>query len=343
MFVKNALIVKIKNIYGQRLKENDYNDLLKRRSVPEVAAFLKEHPGYSQVFAQVQIENIRRAQLEELVRVKTFNQIQRVTNFLKTKQNDFFEINIVQHEFQIILSLIRAFISYEEKDIVSTLPLFFDKRSELDFQKLAKTNNLEELVVALGNLRYGELLKPYKDVSNEDIRYTEIETVFDNAFYEYVKERINKSFKGKTRKELLDIFETKVELTNIIKIYRLKKFYRADNALIKTILTPQITRLSQNKIEQILEIDNPDEIFAYLAKSDLAKYTDGKDQVYLEYFADHIQYSLAKRNIAYSSSLAKVFLGFMVFLEIEAANVTHIIEGIRYKVSEDEIRQILVY
>lgn len=343
MFVGNALIVKARTIFGKSLRTADYEQLLKKRSVPEVAAYLKNHPGYSEILENVQVDSIRRAQLEDIVRKNCFNRIQKVVNFVKLKDSDFFEINVVHREHQIILALIRAFISYEEKDLIASLPIFFDKYSQLNFEVLVKSKNIHDLIGALGNLAYADLLKPFAKVANEEIEYTQIESVFEKEYYRYVKKQILENYKGKLCKEILAIFETKIEMSNIIKIYRLKRFYQADAATIQQILIPQYTRISQKKINEIIEIENPDQILTYIASSDLAQFTGDKDQIYLEYFTDHIKYDLAKKNIYYGTNPPKVFLGFMVLLELEAENVIHIIEGIRYRVSEQEIRQILIY
>lgn len=343
MFLGNALVVKARTILGKSLQAADYEQLLKKRSVPEVAAYLKNHPGYQEILSNVSVDTIRRAQLEEIVRKNSFNRIQKVIKFVKLKDDDFFEINVVHREHQVILSLIRAFISYEGRDIISSLPVFFDKYSELNFEELVKCKNIDELIVALKEMPYATLLKPFARMKNEDIKYTEIESVFENDYYRYARQKILKNYKGKLRQELIDIFETRIEMSNIIKIYRLKKFYQADKETIRAILIPQFSRLRQKKINEIIDIQDPNQILSFLSNSDLAQFIGGKDQIYLEYFADHIKFHLAKKNIYFSTKPPKVFLGFMVLLEIEVENVTHIIEGIRYRVSEQEIRQILVY
>jgi V/A-type H+-transporting ATPase subunit C len=343
MFVGNALIAKARAIYGHSLRAADYELLLKKKSVPEIVSYLKTHSGYREILGNVIDESIHRAQLEEMIRKNCFSRIQKVVGFVKLKDEDFYEINVVHREHQIILSLIRSFISYEEQDIISTLPLFFDKYSKLNFEDLVKSTTIETLIQALGDMPYSKLLKPFAKVKNEDIKYAEIESVFENDYYQYAKQKVQKNYKGKLQKELLDVFETRIEISNIIKIYRLKKFYKADKEFIRSILIPSYTRLSQKKINDILDIQDPNLILRYIASSDIATFVGVKDQVYLEYFADYIKYDLAKKNIYYSTHPAKVFLGFMVLLETEVDNLTHIIEGIRYRVSEREIRQILVY
>ncbi len=343
MFVGNALIAKARTLYGQCLKAYDYEQLLKKKSVNEIVIYLKNHPGYQDLLTNVDDNSVHRAQLEELIKKNSFAKIQKIVHFVSLQDSDFYQINVVHREVEVILAMIRSFISYEEQNVIATLPLYFDKYSKLNLEAIVKTHDIQSLMLALGDLPYARILKPYIQLNNQDIDYTMIESDYENYYYRYVKERIETNYKQKLRSELLDVFETRIEMINIIKIYRLKRFYQATNDEIKKVLIPNYSRLSERRINEILSIKDPNEILKYIASSDIAQYLGKQDQIYLEYYADHIKYDLARKNIYYSTKPQKVFLGFMILLEIEVENLTHLIEGVRYQVSEKEIRQILVY
>lgn len=49
----NAALTKSRAKYGQRLKVDDYNFLCSCRSISDITLYLKEHPAYSKVFADV--------------------------------------------------------------------------------------------------------------------------------------------------------------------------------------------------------------------------------------------------------------------------------------------------
>ena len=57
------------------------------------------------------------------------------------------------------------------------------------------------------------------------IRYLDIEHALESYYYDEAFERIEKRkfYSGNLKKELKGNFETRIELGNIIKIYRLKK------------------------------------------------------------------------------------------------------------------------
>ncbi|HRX92428.1 MAG TPA: V-type ATPase subunit, partial [Candidatus Izemoplasmatales bacterium] len=67
-FVANAMVVKIKAIHGRLLKANDFEELSKKKSVPEIAAYLKNHPNYQDMLSDIQESSIHRGQLEGLIK-----------------------------------------------------------------------------------------------------------------------------------------------------------------------------------------------------------------------------------------------------------------------------------
>ena len=128
----------------------------------------------------------------------------------------------------------------------------------------------------------------------------------------------------------------------MIKVYRLKKFYGVKTADIKSILIPT-SRISEKKLDEIIAIKDPTDIYKKIADIGIGPYVGDQDQVYLEYFGDHIQFVLARKFMYFATAAAKVFQGFAFYSELEVKNLTHIIEGIRYHISESEIRAMLVF
>jgi V/A-type H+-transporting ATPase subunit C len=45
----------------------------------------------------------------------------------------------------------------------------------------------------------------------------------------------------------------------------------------------------------------------------------------------------------FSTEVPKIYTAFITLAEIEIENITNIIEGIRYQVSEGEMKQMLIY
>ena len=158
MLMENALVTKARSIYGMLLKEEDFNQLVKKKSVEEVASYLRTHPFYLEAFSGVAEQNMNRKRLEEIIRKYHFTQTLKLIRFAANKNKEFYEINIIEKEHEIIMSMIKSFISDEKYDVVLDLPIFFDKYSKLNLYEIAKTKNLNELVKALKNTPYYKIL-----------------------------------------------------------------------------------------------------------------------------------------------------------------------------------------
>ncbi|MCD4826858.1 MAG: V-type ATPase subunit [Acholeplasmataceae bacterium] len=339
----NALISKAKSMYGEFLKPSDYEKLIKYHSVPDLVGFLKKHPHYQDILKDVSETSIHRGNLEALIKKNAFDNVIKLMKSVYSKDVKYYELNIVKQENEIILSAIRTFISDEVEDNKGKIPYFFDTHSEIDIKKIIKADSFEALIEALKKTPYEKILLPFYTRNNDNIRYLDIEHALESYYYDQAFMRIEQHYKGKLKADLESIFQTKIELSNITKIYRLKKFYQADPVTIKSVLVRKHSRLKEKRIDEMIALKDADQILSYLAKSEYQMFKNDKDYVYIEYYAGQIKYDLAKKFMYFSTKVPKVYTAFITLAEIEIDNITNIIEGIRYQVSEVEMKQMLIY
>ena len=339
----NAVITKAKSIYGHFLKTEDYERLVKMRSLPDLVGFLKKSVNYQEILYSVQEASIHRGQLELLIRKNAFEQILRLIKMVHSKDIEFYLLNIVQRETELILSTIRTIISMEFEDNIGKLPIFFEVHTKIDVHKMLKVQTYDDLLEAIKNSPYYQILRPYRTDDPEMIRYLDIEHKLEVYYYQEAFRRIEKHYSGSLKKDIEGIFQTKIELSNITKIYRLKKFYQATPQTIKDVLIKDHLRISERKWDEMINLTNPDQIVKYLSSSEYSKFVNEKDYVYIEYFAGKIRYDLARKYIYFASEVPKVFMAFVTLSQMEIENITNIIEGIRYQVDETEIKTMLIY
>ncbi|HPG42619.1 MAG TPA: V-type ATPase subunit [Acholeplasmataceae bacterium] len=339
----NAVITKAKTIFGHFLKPDDYERMLKLRSLPDLVSFLKKSPNYEMILSGVQEGSIHRGQLELMIKKSHFEQILRLIKMIHSSDLEFYLLNIVYQESELILSSLRTIISMEFEDNIGKLPIFFEVHTKIDVHKLLKVETFDDLLDAIKNSPYYQILKPYRTDNPEMIRYLDIEHELEVYYYEEAFKRINKHYSGSLKKEIEGIFQTRIELANITKIYRLKKFYQATPQVIKDVLIKDHVRISEKKWDEMIALSNPDQIVKYLSHSEYQKFVNEKDYVYIEYFAGKIRYDLARKYIYFASEVPKVFMSFVTLGQMEIENITNIIEGIRYQVDEAEIKAMLIY
>lgn len=339
----NAIISKAKSIYGTFLKSDDYDKLIKMTNLPEVVTYLKRHPYYESLLLDVVPSTIHRGQLEALIRKNAFDSILKLIQSVYSNDKSYYALSIVKQENELILSVIRTIISDDVVSIRGKVPYFFDVHTNIDLKKLLQSETFDELMDAVKDTEFEPILKPFYTKNKDMIRYLDIEFALEQHYYDEAFKRIDQNYKGKINQQLKDIYYTKIELQNITKIYRLKKFYHADPLTIKQLLNTRQSRMRPQKIDELIGLKDPNTILSYLSKSELHYYKNDKDYVYIEYFAGKIKYDLAKKHMYFTNEVPLFYTAFVTLTDLQVDNLTNIIEGIRYGVFESELKQMLIY
>lgn len=339
----NAITTKAKAMYGRRLRTEDYHALVHKKSVAEIAAYLKNETDYASTFANVKENEIHRGDLEALLKKDMFERGCKLAHYADGKDKELYEIGILKSEVDLILGKIRIFNSSLYSEFESQIPLYLNRYTSFDLNKLKEVQTYPELCEMLARTDYAKILLKYMPKGNDLIDYPQVETALTKHYYDRVIKTIKRSLRGKTQNDCMTVFLTGIELQNISKIYRLKKYYHADAATIRPTLMLDYLRISKSKMEELIEAADAESFLRILANSPYRVFADNNDYVFIEYYADKIKYHLAERHMRFSTSSAIVFLTYTILHEIEMSNLINIIEGVRYGVSSDHIEKTCIY
>ena len=200
---------------------------------------------------------------------------------------------------------------------------------------------MDNLLQYLSKTRYYKVLKEIDFSVPFDVK--EVHMCLQSLYYENIVETIKKHFKGSVQKDLLNIFYTSIELKNISKIYRYKQYFHESEDSIRSSLFLQYSRLPKDMMNRLISASGPKEVLSLLSTSKYNFYMDDKEFAYIEYYADSIQYNIAKRYMRFSNSAPLVYMTYCILQRIEIDNLKHIIEGIRYNQPVSKIENTLIY
>ncbi len=342
-YTGNAIITKAKSLYGKRLRPDDYEALLKFKTVPEIVGYLKKNDKYSNTLENVTEFSMHRGQLEDLIKKSYFSNVTKLVKFVSTDDRKFYELDMIRREMEIVLSSIRSIISGSIESLVRDLPLFFRKHASYSVDEVVKAMTMKDLLDVLKDTRYYDLIKPYYTSDPSKIRYSDIEHNIYAEYHNIVIKRINKYYKGKNRVNLMNVYQSSVEINNIIKIYRLKKFYNASEFDIMSAIITENIRMSKNKLKELINLLDPNDVLKVLSKSQFSEFTDNDDYIYIEYQAEKIKYNISRRYMYFSDFPPIVYSVFLILNEIERHNIFNIIEGIRYDMEKEDIQKMLIF
>ena len=106
-FASNAILAKARSMYGGHLTSSDYEALLSLKSVSEVVNYLKNNTAYSSVLGDIRENDVHRGQLEALLSEESFMRISRLARYGVGKERDFYMLNIMGREINILLHVLR--------------------------------------------------------------------------------------------------------------------------------------------------------------------------------------------------------------------------------------------
>lgn len=342
-FSSNAMAAKAKAMYGKRLKGTDYQELLRRRGVNEIAAYLKNETEYRDILGGINEHAIHRGHLEMLVRQRFFLRFLELIRYGETTKSDFYKYGVYLIEIKQILLTIRSLNDKDRSTQIAQMPIFANKFASFELEKLVNADSFDQLLEQLKNTPYYDVLVLLKPRSLDDLDYTACEVALKSVYYKQVNAIIDKEFKGTIKQQMQEIFNTQIELDNITKIYRLKKYYKAPASEIIRVLNPTFQRIPKRLLIEWIEVCDADQFLQKISSSAYKNYINDKNFVFIEYHMDSIHYNLNKHIIRFSSNPDLILVAYLGLLEIEIQNIIDIIEGVRYNVETDKIAKLLIY
>lgn len=338
-----AISTKAKAMYGQRIRAAQYEELVRKKSVSEIAQVLKNETAYGDALKDIREASIHRGQLEHLLRQNLYERLDKLVRYVDGKSKAYFLAALKEIEIEQIMMRVRLILSQDFTHVIGDVPLSLRHYSKLNIEQLMTAQNFEELLAGLTGSPYESILAPFVAAGLHSFPYTECESAMQRFYTEYVMNAIQETFKGKTAATLKQMWATRVELDNITKIYRYKKFFHGADEEIRSALIECEGCIPRSKLNEMLAAQSAEQFLKLLAESPYHLHLDDHEYVYIEYYADQIKYHLAKRHMHYDNAAAIVYSAYQLLGEREIENLINIIEGVRYRVTPEEMMTMLIY
>lgn len=342
MKTSSAMCAKTKAIFANRLKEQDYNNLLAKKNMAEIVMYLKNDTYFASCLDGVNEKGIRRGQLEILIRNELLYRISKILKFAPDIENSIYKFFILQSEIHLIITMIRSF--YDEEVVsFSNLPILIEHQLSFDLKTVANAKNYEELLQALKGNRYYDILVKYEARNFDEFNFVALEYDLYNNYYTKVLEILKRYPDDKSR-IINDIFNAEIELNNISKIYRLKKYFKASIEQIKSLVFPFYHRFNKEEFEDFLKIEDAEMIIEKLKKSNYRFFLDKESyDDNIESVINRIMYNINKKQMFFSNDSDVVVTVYFTLAKTEIQNIIDVIEGVRYGINSDVIKKMLIF
>ena len=340
MFKYSHITAKIHAMNGKMLNQTDYDQLMQQHTVRDAAIYLKNKTYYSDALINLDENDVHRGRLEIMLNRSLVSDELKIARYLKGEEKTTYRYVYRKLEIEDIKIMLRTLQMGKSIESIDKDLFFISKYSVLDFDRLINAKNIRELVNSLEGTNFYKILNPIViDDENIDLFYAEM--ALDMYFYSKLED-VFKSITNRANKKVLRVFfGIEADMKNIIWIYRSKKYYNISNEITYRYLIPHHYKLNKKVISKLIESKTIEE-FVNILKSIKYYFEFENNAIENEKILLEIQLKNYKKYLQTTSFNMAPITAYIFKKEIEISNITTIIEGIRYNVAPDKIKQLVI-
>lgn len=338
----NALATKIRSMYGKRITPVNYRELLRKQTVNEVAAYLKQLPGYSALLSDTNENLVHRGQLENTLRRQVFEEYVRMSYFIDLSERDFYEYVIMDMEINEILTCLRFINAGRQGDYLFSLPSFFVQHATFDLVSLAKVHSYSDLIDLLKGTPYQPILEKFQPDSAGKIDSIPVEIAFKRYYYGRLLSLIANTYEDESGDTVRNAIGLEIDLQNLMIILRLRKYFQASTDYIRSLLIPHYYKVSKSDLEKIMQEPDADSAEKAIFSTRYGESFKKNKFDFPEKYGMQVEFEYNRRVLRYTMSTPELVVSYMNLKNVELSNLISIIEGIRYSLPPAEIAKLLI-
>ena len=319
-----SINAKLKGMYAKRLKDDDLQDLAKQNNLKSAVAILKNKSSSLNVLS----EDADREQIEKVLNGEIIYDIEKIVKYLDKNDTQIFNLLISKYEIRCIKKAIKLLYSkneYDENIKIWTNTIFTDLKG------LESIKSIDEFFKIINNTKYKKILKKYFE--NNSI--FEIENELDKM---YLKSIYNSAGNNKNLKKMIG---AKIDFTNILWIYRMKKYYNFSEDKIEKSIIDINYALKKNQILLLVKAKNIEELNEILKKTVYSNIAT--DDIYeLECNMKKYLHGLYIKNFKSNLLSINCIYSYLNLVELENKDIISIIEAVRYGIDKEKLLKKLI-
>lgn len=338
-----AANTKIKVLEGRLLKNEDYLNLLSKKSVPEIAAYLKNKTHYQDVLDGINENEIHRGRLENLIKESHINGIEKLMYYLNGDYRDFASILFIRYEIEDLKMVLRAIKTGRIGEITKDSLVHITKHSDINKDALLSSGSGIEFIKNLKGTVYYDYLHTFTE-SKDEVNLFRIEMTLDLAYFDLFYKSL-KLIDKTDRKIMEHVQNTNVDLLNIQWIYRGLRFYRLSPEEIFNYTIAYGEEFNRKDIKELCYAKSLQDFINKIMATKYSFLFDNEDtrDIFMERRILRYQYYKVIMPLKKTVDMdISQFIGYALLLENEVRDIISTIENIRYDMPVDEAKKFLI-
>jgi len=332
---------KIRAIRSRLLTDSDYSELSTMKSVTEALGYLKRHPGYQKLFADIDETTLHRGEVEKILNNAIFIDFQKIYRFTSGQQRNLLDLYFQRYEIAILKRCMRMI--FDHRDITLDLTIFktfFEKHSDIDLQKISESRTLEEFMSSLQGSIYFNALDRLSHLTRPTL--WDYEMAIDLFYFKWFWKNKDKMAHKEDKKIFMDSYGTKMDLLNVRWINRSKKYFNMPFPEIYAHLIPVQYRLKKEDIQNLVEASTMEEFNTAVKNTYYGRHYPEYSSDTLDSTYNMIRCSIQQKNALKNPYSIATVISFLFEKEHEIDKLTTVLECIRYGLTQDEILEFIL-
>lgn len=341
MFEYSHISTKMRAKVAKMLNEQDYKEMLRKKTVGEVSSYLKHNTEYSNLLENINEDSIHRTELELLFKNSLIRDAIQITKFTKGNDHQYLKYIFLMFEIQNIKIMIRTLETGNDLEETRGMLVDIYKYSNIDFENLLVSKSVEEFIGNLKGTIYYKILRPLIEGDGE-IKIFDIEMALDMYYFKWIIKAKDKYLGGKNKHVIESFNEKELTLINMLWIYRSKKYYKMKDEMIYRYLINTKKNHKNQALVNMIEVKTEEELLQIFLNSKYSEVFQGVKDIYFE--KNFLEY-LRKLTIHYLRKEPFTIYSIIAYYrlkEIEIRNIVTIIEGIRYGNKPEHIEKFII-
>ena len=339
----NMLLARCRARYGKRLTAQDIEALVGCRTVPDCAAYLR-NTRYADSVRVLSEGNMRRRPFEAALNEHLLRELHALCRCEQSVGDWFSDYIIMQAETRVILAFLRLLSAGRQREMVLTVPEHVLQRTGIESERLPACEDYDDFLQAVRHSHFAKVLRARRPLPGNRPDCALIEQSLQSEFYSEIIRLIHRH-SGSVKDELMDIIGTRIDMENLRYVWRLKKYYSADPAAIRSMLSGQYHLASRRVVREMTEAPTAEDALRIFRErtpygrqldSELLESPGGPEAA-----AQLLIYNRARRLMRSSVNPSTVLLAYITVTEAEVRDLSTIVEGVFYNLPREEILSLI--
>jgi len=339
----NVLLARCRARYGKRLTVQEIDALAGCRTMADCVTILR-NTRYGDSLSSLSESGMYRRPFEAALHRHLMEELYTLSHCEQSVGDWFAEYLLMKSEIQQLMAVIRRLSSGQ---VEADMPFAMENmlhQSGIDSKKLCACADYDDLLEFARHSPFIKVLRAMRPLPGNRPDSALIEHSLHAAFYERVNELIHRH-SGSAEEELTGLVGIQMDMDNFRHIYRLKKYYNADEAAVRSMLFGPKSVTGSRVMRRMTAAPDAETVMEiFLENTPYGRHIDREilaREGGLEAATRLLVLTQARKLMHSSVNPSTVLLAYIIMAEAEVHDLTTIVEGVYYGLPREEILSLI--